>query len=89
MWFHRRRPDLARLEAILSVFADALAANTAAVSENTTQVGALIAKINDPAVEPTPDQIAALNANTAAITANNEAATNALNPVASEAPAAS
>lgn len=87
MWFHRRRPDLARLEAILTALSDALAANTAAVSENTTQVGALIAKINDPTVEPTTDQIAALNANTAAISANNTAATNALNPPAPEAAA--
>lgn len=71
----------------MTLLSDALAANTAAVSENTTQVDALIAKINDPSVEPTPDQIAALNANTAAITANNAAATNALNPPAPEATA--
>ena len=78
------RPNLSKELATMSSLDDALAANTAAVTENTTQVNALIAKISDPNTEPTQAQLDALNANTAAISANNTAAANALNPPAAE-----
>lgn len=72
----------------MSALDDAIAANTAAVTENTTQVNALIAKLNNPNAEPTAAQLEALAANTAAITANNTAAGNALNPPPPPPPAA-
>ena len=78
------RPNLSKELATMSSLDDALAANTAAVTDNTTQVNALIAKISDPNSEPTQAQLDALAANTTALTANNTAAANALNPPAAE-----
>lgn len=68
----------------MSALDDAIAANTAAVTDNTTAVNALVAKINNPDTEPTAAQLAALEANTAAIVTNNAAANAALNPSAPE-----
>ena len=75
------------LEKKMTALDDSIAANTAAVTDNTTQVNALIAKISDPNSEPTQAQLDALAANTTALTANNTAAANALNPPAAEPPA--
>ena len=72
------------LEKKMTALDDSIAANTAAVTDNTTQVNALIAKLSDPNSEPTQAQLDALAANTTALTANNTAAANALNPPAAE-----
>ena len=50
------------------------------MTENTTQVNALIAKVNDPNSEPTQAQLDALAANTTTLARTTRRAANALEP---------
>lgn len=68
----------------MSILDDAIAANTKAVSDNTTAVNAAVAKLGTPAPasEPTQAQLDALTANTTQVEANTTALTNATTPPA-------
>lgn len=68
------------LEERMSILDDAIAANTKAVSDNTTAVNAAVAKLGTPAL--TQAQLDALTANTTQVEANTTALTNATTPPA-------
>lgn len=79
---NRPHPNPELLDTIMTLLDDAISANTAAAAKNTTNVGELITALAAKNPEPTAEQLAAINANTAAIEANNADIANALAPPA-------